>query len=289
MDSKKGSLTNRIIRLIRFKYKVSILNENTLEEVFHIRLSKGTVVGAGFVIAILYFFLIAFLIIKTPLRGFLPGYTENISLRRQLMRDALVVDSLSEQLNIQIQYMDGLRAVMTGEVELDSAAASKDLKEVNTDKLSYEPSAKETAYRNAYESSEIENQNNAINSNSEKIETTYLMCSPAKGRIIDTFSIRKRNYGTTLKAIQNSSVLSVLDGVVISSDYSFHNLYVLCIQHSDNIVTVYKAKQPFIKQTGMKVHAGEILTTFRNGTDSYFEFELWKDGVAVNPLTYISF
>lgn len=285
---KKGSLINRLIRIIRFKYKVSILNENTLEEVFHIRLSKGSVVAMGFIIAILYFFLIAFLIIKTPLRDFLPGYTENINLRRQLMRDALVVDSLSEQLNVQVQYMEGLRAVMTGQVEFDSTKATQDLKQVNTDKISLEASERESAYRNAYESSEIENLN-SINFNSEKIETTYLMCSPAQGRIIDTFNIRKQNYGTRLVAVQNTSVLSVLDGIIISSDYSFHNLYVLCIQHSDNIVTVYKAKQPFIKQKGMKVHAGEILTTFRNGTDSYFEFELWKEGVAVNPLSYISF
>lgn len=285
---KKGSLIKRIIRIIRFKYKVSILNENTLEEVFHIRLSKGSVVTAVFITAIVVFFLIAFLIIKTPLRGFLPGYTENISLRSELMRDALTIDSLSEQLKIQVQYMDGLRAVMTGQVEFDSTKATQDLKNVNTDKINFEPSEKEIAYRNAYESSEIENLN-SISANSEKIETTYLMCSPAQGRIIDTFNIKKEVYGTTIVAVQNTSALSVLDGIIISSDYSFHNQYVLCIQHADNIVTVYKAKQPFIKQKGMKVHAGEILITFRNGSDSYFEFELWKEGVAVNPLSYISF
>lgn len=279
---------DNFLKKIRFKYKISILNENTLEEVFHIRLSKGTVVGAGFLIAVVYFFLIALLIIKTPIRGFLPGYTENISLRRQLMRDALVVDSLSEQLDIQIQYMDGLRAVMSGKVLLDSASTPQTLSNITSDKISLEPSEREIAYRDSFEAKELENLN-SINSTSEEVETTYLMCSPAKGRVIDTFNIRKRVYGTTIVAVQNSSVLSVLDGIIISSDYSFHNLYVLCIQHSDNIVTVYKTRQPFIKQKGMKVHAGEILTTFRNGMDSYFEFELWKDGVAVNPLTYISF
>ncbi len=279
---------DNFLKKIRFKYKISILNENTLEEVFHIRLSKGTVVGASFLIAIVYFFLIAFLIIKTPLRGFLPGYTENINLRRQLMQDALVVDSLSEQLDLQIQYMEGLRAVMSGKVLLDSASTTQSLSNITSDKISLEPSEREIAYRDSFEASELENLN-SISSTSEEVETTYLMCSPAKGRVIDTFNIRKRVYGTTIVAVQNSSVLSVLDGIVISSDYSFHNLYVLCIQHADNIVTVYKTRQPFIKQKGTKVHAGEILTTFRNGTDSYFEFELWKDGVAVNPLTYISF
>lgn len=284
MDNKLDNFLKRI----RFKYKISILNENTLEEVFHIRLSKGTVLGAGFLIAIVYFFLIAFLIIKTPIRGFLPGYTENINLRRQLMQEALVVDSLAEQLDIQIQYMDGLRAVMTGQVLLDSASTPQVLSNITSDKISLEPSERESAYRDSFEASELEIIN-SINSTSEEVETTYLMCSPAKGRVIDTFNIRKRVYGTTIVAVQNTSVLSVLDGIVISSDYSFRNLYVLCIQHADNIVTVYKTRQPFIKQKGTKVHAGEILTTFRNGTDSYFEFELWKDGVAVNPMTYISF
>ncbi|MCR5498130.1 MAG: M23 family metallopeptidase [Paludibacteraceae bacterium] len=284
MDNKLDNFLKRI----RFKYKISILNENTLEEVFHIRLSKGTVLAAGFLVAIVYFFLIAFLIIKTPMRGFLPGYTENINLRRQLMQDALVVDSLSEQLDVQIQYMEGLRAVMTGKVLLDSASTPQVLSNITSDKISLEPSERETAYRDSFEAGELENIN-SITSSSEEVETTYLMCSPAKGRVIDTFNIRKRVYGTTIVAVQNTSVLSVLDGIVISSDYSFHNLYELCIQHADNIVTVYKTRQPFIKQKGMKVHAGEILTTFRNGMDSYFEFELWKDGVAVNPLTYISF
>ncbi len=284
MDNK----LDNFLKKIRFKYKISILNENTLEEVFHIRLSKGTVVGAGFLIAVVYFFLIAFLIIKTPIRGFLPGYTENINLRRQLMRDALVVDSLSEQLNLQIQYMEGLRAVMSGKVSLDSTSTSKVLSSIPSDKISLEPSEKENAFRDSFEAKELENIN-AILSTPEEIETTYLMCSPAKGRVLDSFNIRKRVYGTTIVAVQNSSVLSVLDGIVISSDYSFRNLYVLCIQHANNIVTVYKTRQPFIKQKGTKVHAGEILTTFRDGMDSYFEFELWKDGVAVNPLTYISF
>ena len=284
MDNKLDNFLKRI----RFKYKISILNENTLEEVFHIRLSKGTVLGASFLIAIVYFFLIAILIIKTPIREFLPGYTENINLRRQLMQEALVVDSLAEQLDIQIQYMDGLRAVMTGKVLLDSASTPQVLSNITSDKISLEPSERESAYRDSFEASELEIIN-SINSTSEEVETTYLMCSPAKGRVIDTFNIRKRVYGTTIVAVQNTSVLSVLDGIVISSDYSFRNLYVLCIQHADNIVTVYKTRQPFIKQKGTKVHAGEILTTFRNGTDSYFEFELWKDGVAVNPLTYISF
>jgi Membrane-bound metallopeptidase len=284
MDNK----LDNFLKKIRFKYKISILNENTLEEVFHIRLSKGTVVGAGFLIAVVYFFLIAFLIIKTPIRGFLPGYTENINLRRQLMRDALVVDSLSEQLDLQIQYMEGLRAVMSGKVSLDSTSTSKVLSSIPSDKISLEPSEKENAFRDSFEAKELENIN-AILSTPEEIETTYLMCSPAKGRVLDSFNIRKRVYGTTIVAVQNSSVLSVLDGIVISSDYSFRNLYVLCIQHANNIVTVYKTRQPFIKQKGTKVHAGEILTTFRDGMDSYFEFELWKDGVAVNPLTYISF
>ncbi|MBR5696351.1 MAG: M23 family metallopeptidase [Paludibacteraceae bacterium] len=284
MDNK----LDNFLKKIRFKYKISILNENTLEEVFHIRLSKGTVVGAGFLIAVVYFFLIAFLIIKTPIRGFLPGYTENINLRRQLMRDALVVDSLSEQLDLQIQYMEGLRAVMSGKVSLDSTSTSKVLSSIPSDKISLEPSEKENAFRDSFEAKELENIN-AILSTPEEIETTYLMCSPAKGRVLDSFNIRKRVYGTTIVAVQNSSVLSVLDGIVISSDYSFRNLYVLCIQHANNIVTVYKTRQPFIKQKGTKVHAGEILTTFRDGMDSYFEFELWKDGVAVNPQTYISF
>ena len=59
---------------IKFKYKLTIINENTLEEVVGLRVSKLN--GLSVLLSVLTFlFVIAAVIITfTPLRNYLPGY-----------------------------------------------------------------------------------------------------------------------------------------------------------------------------------------------------------------------
>lgn len=282
-----GNTGKSFLQRMRFKYKLAILNENTLEEVWRIRLSKMSVFLFCFFVAVLYFFLIAFLIIKTPLRGFLPGYTENEKLSRQLLVDHLKVDTLSSQLELQTQYMDALRSVLKGEVKLNSPGTLDSLVSVSSDQLQ-EASEKEQAFRDQYEEDEVMISKNTPISDLE-VTKNYLMHSPAKGRVLETFNVHKKAYGVTLSVEQNSNVCSILDGVVISSDYSVHNLYTVMVQHSDNMISVYKTRQPFMKKAGDKIHAGEVLTTFRNESDSFLEFQVWKEGVALDPQTFITF
>ena len=62
---------------MRFKYKLSFLNENTLEEVFTLRLSRlsGVLTLAIFVVFLIT--LTSIVIIKTPIRNYLPGYLDS--------------------------------------------------------------------------------------------------------------------------------------------------------------------------------------------------------------------
>ncbi len=52
----KKSNGKSFLQRMRFKYKIAILNENTLEEVWRIRLSKLSVFFVCFFVAIIYFF-----------------------------------------------------------------------------------------------------------------------------------------------------------------------------------------------------------------------------------------
>ena len=282
----KKSNGKSLLQRLRFKYKLAILNENTLEEVWRIRLSKLSVIALGFFVAVVYFFLIAFLIIKTPMRGFLPGYTENLNLKNQLTLNSLVVDSLAEEVEYQTKYVMAMRAILAGDIKVDSLMSSDSVKAVSLDYL-LDASEKELAFRDSYEADEALSASLGMNDSNEV--KNYLMQSPAKGRTLEAYNPRMKLYGVTLSVEKNSSVSSVLDGVVISSEYSMNNLYIMTIQHPDNIISVYKSQQPFMKRQGDKVHAGEILLTFRTESDSYLEFQLWKDGVPMDPQSFITF
>ena len=274
-----------LLQRLRFKYKIAILNENTLEEVWRIRMSKLSAIAFSFFLAVVYFFLIAFLIIKTPLRGFLPGYTDNAKLRKSLILNAIQLDSISEQVQLQTQYMEVLRLVVKGDIKVDSTTTTESLKNVSTDQL-LGASEKELAFRDSFESDELMTMGIGIEASTQQ---NYLMQRPAQGHVIEPFNTHKGIYGLTLSVNQNSSVSSVLDGVVVSSEYTLNDVYVMVIQHSDNMMSVYKIRQPYMKKVGDRVHAGEILATFMKETDTFFEFQLWKDGTALDPQVFIVF
>ena len=86
--------------------------------------------------------------------------------------------------------------------------------------------------------------------------------------------------------------MAVLDGTVISADWSEENQYTLIIQHQDNIISIYRKNQKLLHKAGDIVKAGSpvALVGSSGGDDSeYISFGLWYDGKAVDPEKYISF
>jgi len=270
---------------IRFKYKLSVLNENTLEEIWNLRFSKLNVFLAAFFVAVLYFFLIAFLIIQTPLRGFLPGYADNISLRERVMLDALHVDSLVTVMNKHENYITMLRGVMTGNIPVDTSSTIISLAQENL-KIELEKSDIEAAFRADFEEAEKYSVTAGYN---DEADMNYFMHYPAKGVISDKFDERNRFFGVSIN-MQRSNVFATLDGVVIFSGINaYDGLFFMQIQHADDLVSVYKIKQPFLKRVGDTVRAGEILATTGGETNPKLIFELWKKGKPLNPESYIAF
>ena len=71
-----------------------------MEEVWSFRLSQ---LSAFVTLAVFAFFLIAvtaFIIIKTPIRNYLPGYLD-VEVRKEIMQNALRADSLERMIEIQ--------------------------------------------------------------------------------------------------------------------------------------------------------------------------------------------
>jgi len=116
---------------------------------------------------------------------------------------------------------------------------------------------------------------------------------PVKGIITNEFNPRKQHYGIDIAARKNETVKSVLDGTVILSNWTVETGYVIAIQHSHSLVSVYKHNSALLKQTGEKVKAGEVIAiigeTGEYSTGTHLHFELWDEGSPVNPKDYISF
>jgi murein DD-endopeptidase MepM/ murein hydrolase activator NlpD len=203
------------------------------------------------------------------------------------MKNSLTIDSLSEKMELQTQYMVAIRSVMSDEIKADSTSTIDSLRNKVVDFTTLHASEKEVTFRDSFEKSERLNIN--VLEADVSGSRNFLMKRPVNGVLMDSFNIQNKSYGVKIITEQNSNIFSILDGVVVESQFVLSNQYVMSIQHADNMISVYKSKQPFLKKKGDRLRAGEIISTLRDSSERVVEFELWEGGVPLNPKEYISF
>lgn len=121
--SEKRLKRRKLHRKLFTKNRLVILNEDTFEEIFSLKLNLMNVfvvvsIGAIFLISVTTF-IIAF----TPLREFIPGYSTS-KLKRDATELSLKSDSLTIALKKNEAYIESIQKVLNG--QLDYAKFNKD-------------------------------------------------------------------------------------------------------------------------------------------------------------------
>lgn len=273
---------------IKFKYKLTIINENTLEEIVGIHVSKLN--GLSVLLsAVTVIFLIASLIIAfTPLRNYLPGYM-NTEVREQVVMNALRADSLQQMLERQRMYVMNIQDIIGGVVKVDSVHSIDSLTMVRSEEL-MERTQAEDDFRKQYEESERYNLTTIDNA---PAVTGLIFFRPTRGMVSSSFDANKKHFGIDIAATPNESVLATLDGTIILATYTADTGYVIQVQHNQNLVTVYKHCGSLLKKVGDTVKAGEAIALVGNTgektTGPHLHFEIWNKGRALDPSKYIVF
>lgn len=272
----------------KFKYKLTITNENTLEEVVGIHVSKLNGVSV-LLSAITVIFLIAAIIIAfTPLRNYLPGYM-NSEVRELVVNNALRADSLQQMLTRQNQYIMNIQDIFSGKVSVDTVNSIDSLTMLRSEELMERTEAEEQ-FRKQYEETERYNLTTMVNT---PLANGLIFYRPTRGMISSGFDVNKKHFGIDIAANPNESVLATLDGTVILSAYTAETGYVIQVQHAQNIVSVYKHCGSLLKKEGDIVKAGEAIALVGNtgekSTGPHLHFELWNKGRALDPSKYIVF
>ncbi|GAC1418734.1 MAG: hypothetical protein NVS1B13_03500 [Flavisolibacter sp.] len=97
------------------RYRLVVMNDDTYEEVVTFRLSRMSVYVALSTVFVLLVGLTVALIVFTPLKYYIPGYG-SVQVDRQYRQMKYVTDSLEKQVSYQVQYIDGLKKVLTGNI-----------------------------------------------------------------------------------------------------------------------------------------------------------------------------
>lgn len=109
---KRKKLHNKLF----VKNRLVILNEDTFEEIFSLKLNLMNVFIVASIGAILLISVTTFIIAFTPLREFIPGYSST-KLKRDAMELALKSDSLTMALKKNEAYMLSIQKVLNGQLE----------------------------------------------------------------------------------------------------------------------------------------------------------------------------
>lgn len=260
---EKESKMKRFFGKMRYKYRLIVMNESTYEERFAMRLSRlnvFTVLSLIFLTVIVSSF---FLIAYTPLREYIPGYG-NVEERQALYELSLQTDSLEKELQAREIYFNAFYSMI---LNLDSAMLVDNY----------------SAYSSSGVNSDFSSENGSAN----------FLLPPLKGNIINKFNPSNQHYGVDISGEKDSFIHGVADGLVVFSDWTLDGGKTLVIQHSSNIISVYKHNSVLLKKEGESVSAGEpvalIGNTGEETTGPHLHFELWIDQVPVNPENHISF
>ena len=284
-----GNKIKSVWKKLRFSYKLTIFNEHTLEQVLMFRISRLTVILSMLIAELIIGALTIYLITRTPLRRTLPGYVSP-EMRSQIVDNALAVDSLARIVNINKAYLDNLANIFSGNIPLDSIDINSEqtLQTYSIDSLLPASNATNSFLRKYAEEGkytlDVFNQNVADN---------LIFYPPVKGRVTQTYNPQRRIFGIPITPPRQSPVAAVLDGTVIATYFTAEEGYVIEVQHNNNYISIYRCNDRLLKSVGQKVSEGENIAISGNLIEGkirpYVEFQLWHQGVPLNPSEYIHF
>jgi lipoprotein NlpD len=238
------------------------------------------------------FFLVtttAVVIIKTPIRNYLPGYLD-IEVRNVMIQNALRADSLEAMLRRQSTYLKNVSELLSGTMTVDSIQRS-DSTAFITANYDIPRSENEARFVKAFE--EEEKYNLTVLNPNPTVSEGFFFYKPVNGIISSRYDTQIRHYGLDLVANLRESVLATQEGTVIYTGYDPRYGNVIGLQHKNGFISFYKHNELLLKEIGDRVVAGEAIALIGNtgnlSTGPHLHFELWYKGASVNPEEYIAF
>ncbi len=276
----------------RDKFRFSVLNDKTLEEVWKIVLTKY---NAFLLFSFLFLFIsgaTAVLIAFTNLREFIPGYPD-VEMRRNILMSAIRLDSLEREIVVRDKYFANINAIISGGViprnynNVDTSAAIGN--------VTFTRSVEDSTLRARIENAEKYAISPTLPASQPVTTLAGLhFYQPVRGIVSGKFDIRTRHYGTDIVTRPKSPVSAVLDGTVIFTGWTMETGFIISIQHTNDLISVYKHNSSLMKETGDIVRAGENISVVGDSGELYtsgphLHLEIWYKGTPLDPEKHIIF
>lgn len=257
------------------------------EEQWHADLSPATMTAICVALVTLIFGVLLVIVAYTPLLDLMPGYRTNAGRSREmLIRSIVRIDSLERKMNDMLTYNENRILVVRGKTPAMQSVKNDSLQR---NKSFVAPSKADSLLRQKIENDERYRLNEAKPKSA--VQNSLNAVSPMYGIISERFN-SKGLLGVRINGTKDAQVSAIADGMVILSDWSPVSGHSIVIQHKDNYLSVYRHLSGVLLSKGERVQSAQAIGyagADKEAELSMLEFELWRDGKAVNPELYIIF
>ena len=257
------------------------------EKLWHADLSPVMLSTIGVAVVTLVFGVLLLLVAYTPLLDLMPGYRTNAGRSREmLIRSIVRIDSLERKMNDMLTYNENRILVVSGKTPAMQSVKNDSL---HRSKSFVAPSKADSLLRQKIENDERYRLNGAKSARAE--QNILNTVAPMYGLISERFNA-KGLLGVRINGAKDAQVVSIADGMVVLTDWSPEAGHCVVIQHKDNYLSVYRHLSGVLLSKGERVQGAQAVGYAGSDKDvelSMLEFELWRDGKAVNPELYIVF
>ena len=272
------------------RYLLIIRNEENFAEKRFLGFTYAKFFLISFVLFVIFMF-VSLLLTQTLLDKWFDPRHAHMQNKKQLVQLTMELDSLSEEVRKKDQFISLFRGFLTGET--DSSSVESFREGVNLDQnlsIDLTTAAIDSQFRQEFEIGE-QIERIGLNKNTDLLEVFFF--SPITGLISRKYNLQEDHYGVDVVSKRNEPVMSVASGTVIMASWTQDSGYVIAIQHSSNVISIYKHNAELLKKTGNFVNGGEVIAIIGNTGDltdgPHLHFELWYKGNPVNPEDFVTF
>tara|TARA_B110000967_G_C18846375_1_gene542219 strand:+ start:314 stop:1168 length:855 start_codon:yes stop_codon:yes gene_type:complete len=283
--ARKKKLKKKLLH----KYRLVVLNEDTFEERLAFKLTRLNVFVLGSLVAIFLVAITSVFIAFTPVREYIPGYSST-ALQQQALELDFKTDSLLKVINMNDSYISSVKRVLRGEVS--AVVINKDsifkAAQADTDILNLNPSSADSILR-----AKVNNEDKYNLFDTATTAADFVFFPPVNGSISSGFDANEKHYAVDIVIPKNTPVKATADGRVLFASWTSDASYVIIIDHGEELISVYKHNSSLTKVQGDFVKSREVIAISGSSgelsTGPHLHFELWNNGIPLNPTTFIDF
>ena len=272
------SLLNKIKERSREYYRFVIMDDATFQEKIVFKLTPLSVFVTVVISMLILIFLSISLVAFTSLREYIPGYGSTKQ-ERKITALQVKIDSLGVMLSEIENYERDAKLVLLGKDFVEDTVSDSDM-----DK-------KEAKFiMSAYDSLLMQIQDEPITKkkspqsylhNPQRSDVQTLFFPPVAGMSQQ----KQTNHGVVIACKRGTSIYASASGTVVHVGYDPQNGTNLIIHHPNNVLMIYRQVGTALVAVGDIVKAKQVIAV--TDFDQIVHFELWIEGIAVEPEQFI--